>query len=114
LTPYLRQVLTGGLGAFLVEAVHVPAAHLLVSHEAGMVQQAQMSRDSGAADGEPVGDFLNGARFAHQELDDGSSVGIAERVKRVILTIVLTSLAHGSLHLEYGNGWVTVTELLPR
>jgi hypothetical protein len=27
---------------------------------------------------------------------------------------VLTSLAHGSLHLEYGNGWVTVTELLPR
>ena len=40
----------------------------------------------------PVGDFLNGARFAHQELDDGSSVGIAERVKRVILTIVLTAM----------------------
>jgi hypothetical protein len=101
-TPYLREVLPRGFGAFLVKAVHVPAADLLVRHEAGMVEQAQVSRDRRAADWKLVGDFLDGPRFAHQQLDDGAPVRVAEGVKRVIVPALM--LGRRSLHLEYGNG----------
>ena len=106
MTPYLCQVLPRGFGPLLVETVQVPVADLFIRNEPGIVQQAEVTRDGRAADRQPVGNLLDRARLPREQLDDGPSVRIAERVEGVLQPTRLNA------HLEYGNGRVTVTELL--
>ena len=65
-----------------------------------------MARDRGPADGKAIGDLLHGLWMARQQLQDRAPVGVAQCIKGIAARL-------GS-HLEYGNGGVTVTELLRR
>ncbi len=83
-TPNLRQVAPSCFGALLVEAVKVPVARLLIGHEPSFVEQTEVTRDCGPADREVVGDLLDRSRLPRQQLKNGATVRIPQRVKWIV------------------------------
>jgi hypothetical protein len=49
----------------------------LVGNEPGLGQQLEVSRNSRPADGQVIGDFLDGAFATREKLDDCSALGVA-------------------------------------
>ena len=82
----------------------MPVADLLILDKPRIVEEPQVARHRGPADGKTISDFLDRVRLARQQFQDRAPVGIADCVKRVA--------APPDSHLEYGNGGVTVTGLL--
>jgi hypothetical protein len=67
-----------------VEPVQAARALGAVGDEAGLLEQAQVSRDGRAADRQGVGELLDRAvAAAGEQLDDRAAMGVAERVERV-------------------------------
>jgi hypothetical protein len=103
-TPHICQVLPCGISASLVQAVEMPVADLLILDQPRIGEKAEVARDGRPADWQTVSDLLDRVRLARQQLQDRASVGIAQCVKGIA--------SRPGSHLEYGNGGVTVTELL--
>lgn len=66
-----------------MEPVEPPRAFGAVGDEAGLLEQAQMARDRGAADRQCVGELLDRAVTGAQQLEDRAPLGVAERVEGV-------------------------------
>jgi hypothetical protein len=66
-----------------VEAVEPPRPLGAVGDEAGVLEQAEMAGDRGAADRQRVGDLPDRSVAGGEQLDDRAAVRVAERVERV-------------------------------
>ncbi len=70
------------LESLRVELVDPARALLFVAHEAGVLEDAQVLRDGGAADVELAGDVADGHRaFEEEPGEDGPAGAVAEGVE---------------------------------
>jgi hypothetical protein len=66
-----------------VQAVQAARALGAVGDESRLLEEPQVPRDGGAADRQRVGQLLDRAVAAREELDDRAAVRVAERVEGV-------------------------------
>jgi hypothetical protein len=83
LAPHLLEVRARGRDALVVQAVEPPRPLGPRADEPRLLQQPEVPRDRRAADRQLVGELLDGAVAAREQLDDRPAVRVAERVEGV-------------------------------
>ena len=83
IAPHLGEEGLDRLDALVVQRVDAARSLRLLDDEPGLLQQAEVARDRGAADRQRVGDLADRPAAGAEQLDDGPPVGVAQRLERV-------------------------------
>lgn len=81
LGPHLVEVSTQACYAFGIQLVKAASSGLAVGDQAGVLEDAEMLGDGGAADREGASEFVNGGGAVGEFLKDGHAGSIAEGVE---------------------------------
>src|SRR4051812_6980153 len=82
-TPHLLEVGLHGLDALVVQAIEPAGALRAVGDQARVLEQLEVSRHRGAADGELVGELAYRAVTGSEQLDDRPPVRVTEGIERI-------------------------------
>src|SRR5438477_3096790 len=102
LDPTPAEVQVGGLGVVVVEDLRVQRvddepAVLLVLHQPGLPQHAQVVRDVDDLDVEQLGQLGHVLRAGPQALDDADAVGLGNRLQQLGTLLGLLRVGHDSV-----------------